>query len=74
MDRYPETGRYDTYRLVRLRLTPPADATPGRRVLTSLEHHAARHAIESAAHEEGAAPGTILNAALHALNISAPLA
>ncbi|MEU9593374.1 hypothetical protein AB0D84_27120 [Streptomyces sp. NPDC048193] len=72
MDRYLETDRYDAYRLVRLRLTPPADAAPGRRVLTSLEHHAARHAIESATREEGADPGTILNAVLHALNISAP--
>ncbi|MET7276557.1 hypothetical protein ABZS59_36200 [Streptomyces flaveolus] len=72
VDRYLETDRYDAYRLVRLRLTPPADAAPGRRVLTSLEHHAARHAIESATREEGADPGTILNAVLHALNISAP--
>ncbi|MER7195784.1 hypothetical protein [Streptomyces flaveolus] len=72
VDRYLETDHYDTYRLVRLRLTPPADAAPGRRVLTSLEHHAARHAIESSAGEEGADPGAILSAVLHALNISAP--
>ncbi|WP_225638972.1 hypothetical protein [Streptomyces solaniscabiei] len=72
VDGYLETDHYDTYRLVRLRLTLPADAVPGRRVLTSLEHHAARHAIESSAGEEGADPAAILSAVLHALNISAP--
>lgn len=72
VDRYRETDRYDGYRLVRLVLTPPAEAVPGSRVLTPLEHHAAWHAIEGAAGEEGADPGTILNAVLRALNIDAP--
>ncbi|OEJ21032.1 hypothetical protein [Streptomyces subrutilus] len=70
--RYRETDQYDGYRLVRLVLTPPAEAVPGRRVLTPIEHHAAWHAIESAASEEGADPGTVLNAVLRALNIDAP--
>lgn len=71
VDRYLETDRHDGYRLVRLGLTPPAEAVPGR-VLTPLEHHAAWHAIEGAAGEEGADPGTILNAVLRALNIASP--
>ncbi|MDH6629373.1 hypothetical protein M2271_007209 [Streptomyces sp. LBL] len=72
VDRYMETDRYDGYRLVRLILTPPAETVPGRRVLTPLEHHAAWHAIEGAVGEEGADPGTILNAVLRALDIDAP--
>ncbi|MFE6185561.1 hypothetical protein ACFQ6U_14150 [Streptomyces sp. NPDC056465] len=71
VDRYVETDRYDGYRLVRLGLTPPAEAVPSR-VLTPLEHHAAWHAIEGAAGEEGADPETILNAVLRALNITSP--
>ncbi|MFJ8163841.1 hypothetical protein ACIRBY_23340 [Streptomyces sp. NPDC096136] len=43
-----------------------------RRTLTELEHEAAWHAIEGAAGEEGADPDTVLNAVLHALNISPP--
>lgn len=71
VDRYRETDRFDGYRLVRLILTPPAEEVPVR-VLTSLEHHAAWHAVEGAAGEEGADPGTILNAVLRALRIAAP--
>jgi hypothetical protein len=43
-----------------------------RRRLTELEHDAAWHAIEGAAGQEGADPGTVLNAVLHALNIDPP--
>lgn len=43
-----------------------------RRVLTSAEHDRAWHAIEGAAGEEGADPGTVLAAVLAALNIDAP--
>lgn len=45
-----------------------------RRVLTETEHSAAWHAIEGAAGEEGADPGTVLNAVLRALNIDPPAA
>jgi hypothetical protein len=44
-----------------------------RRTLTDLEHDAAWHAIEGAADEDGADPGTVLVAVLRALGI-APLA
>lgn len=71
VDRYRETDRYDGYRLVRLILTPPAEVVPAR-VLTPLEHHAAWHAVEGAAGEEGADPQTILNAVLRVLKIAAP--
>jgi hypothetical protein len=47
-------------------------ATPSRRVLTPAEHSAAWHAIEGAAGEEGADPGTVLAAVLAALHIDAP--
>ncbi|MBT2467808.1 hypothetical protein J7E97_07960 [Streptomyces sp. ISL-66] len=50
-----------------------ATATPHRR-LTELEHHAAWHAIEGAAGEEGADPDTVLNAVLAALDIDPPAA
>lgn len=43
-----------------------------KRVLTELEHDAAWHAIEGTAGEEGADPGTVLNAVLAALNIDPP--
>lgn len=43
-----------------------------RRVLTPLEHDAAWHAIEGAAGEEGADPGTVLAAVLRALGIDPP--
>lgn len=46
-------------------------SNPGR-VLTLLEHDAAWHAIEGAAGEEGADPGTVLAAVLHALGIDPP--
>ncbi|MFG2408704.1 hypothetical protein ACGFR8_31055 [Streptomyces brevispora] len=78
VDRYRETHPKDGYRLVRLVLTPPADRSPAvtpatpQRILTPLEHHAAWHAIEGSAGEEGADPGTVLNAVLRVLNISAP--
>jgi len=49
-------------------------AQPARRVLTPNEHDRAWHAIEGAAGEPGADPGTILNAVLHALRIEAPTA
>ncbi|MET8717426.1 hypothetical protein ABZV52_30120 [Streptomyces sp. NPDC004735] len=71
VDRYRETDPHDTYRLVRCVLTPPAEVVPVR-VLTPLEHHAAWHAIEGAAGEEGADPGTVLNAVLRVLRIAAP--
>lgn len=47
---------------------------PIRRQLTELEHHAAWHAIEGAAGEDGADPDTVLNAVLAALDIDAPAA
>lgn len=50
----------------------PAD--PARRVLTPGEHDRAWHAIEGAAGEPGADPGTILNAVLWALRIDEPTA
>lgn len=43
-----------------------------RRRLTENEHSAAWHAIEGTAAEEGADPGTVLNAVLRALNIDPP--
>ncbi|WP_335936653.1 hypothetical protein [Streptomyces sp. PTD5-9] len=43
-----------------------------RRTLTEAEHHRAWHAIEGAAGEPGADPGTILAAVLAALDITAP--
>ncbi|MGW0920149.1 hypothetical protein ACWD3J_14165 [Streptomyces sp. NPDC002755] len=42
------------------------------RTLTESEHNAAWHAFEGAAGEEGADPGTVLNAVLHALGITPP--
>ncbi|MEU6756946.1 hypothetical protein [Streptomyces sp. NPDC046685] len=45
---------------------------PFRRQLTELEHDAAWHAIEGTATEEGADPGTVLNAVLRALDIDPP--
>lgn len=50
-------------------LTAPAEP---RRRLTPLEHDGAWHAIEGSAGEEGADPGTVLNAVLHALRIDPP--
>ncbi|MCX5407473.1 hypothetical protein OHA37_26870 [Streptomyces sp. NBC_00335] len=47
-------------------------AQPARRQLTELEHDAAWHAIEGAAGEEGADPGTVLTAVLTALGIDPP--
>lgn len=52
-------------------MTDQPAPTP-KRVLTELEHHAAWHAIEGTAGEEGADPGTVLNAVLRALDIDAP--
>jgi hypothetical protein len=43
-----------------------------RRRLTELEHTAAWHAIEGAAGEDDADPGTVLNAVLRALDIDPP--
>jgi hypothetical protein len=51
-----------------------AKTQPARRVLTPNEHDRAWHAIEGAAGEAVADPGTILNAVLHALRIEAPTA
>jgi hypothetical protein len=45
-----------------------------RRVLTPNEHDRAWHAIEGAAGDPGADPGTVLNAVLRALRIDAPTA
>lgn len=42
------------------------------RTLTESEHNRAWHAIEGAAGEEGADPGTVLNAVLRALGINPP--
>ncbi|MGV9352337.1 hypothetical protein [Streptomyces misionensis] len=42
------------------------------RTLTESEHNAAWHAIEGTAGEEGADPGTVLNAVLRALGINPP--
>lgn len=42
------------------------------RTLTESEHNAAWHAIEGAAGEDMADPGTVLNAVLHALGITPP--
>jgi hypothetical protein len=47
-------------------------AAPGRRRLTELEHDRAWHAIEGTASEDGADPGTVLAAVLHALGIDPP--
>ncbi|MFF4489469.1 hypothetical protein ACFY0F_23720 [Streptomyces sp. NPDC001544] len=47
-------------------------ATP--RTITESEYSRAWHAIEGAAGEEGADPGTVLNAVLRALGIDAPAA
>lgn len=55
--------------LRRLATKADADKTVSRRVLTPGEHHAAWHAIEGAAGQEGADPGTILNAVLNTLGI-----
>ncbi|MEU5496125.1 hypothetical protein [Streptomyces griseofuscus] len=46
-------------------------ATEGR-TLTEAEHNRAWHAIEGAAGEESADPGTVLNAVLRALGINPP--
>ncbi|MGA6873071.1 hypothetical protein ACO8D0_14360 [Streptomyces pratensis] len=53
---------------------PGTAAEPARRRLTPSEHDRAWHAIEGSAGEEGADPGTVLNAVLHALRIDAPTA
>lgn len=71
VDRYNETDRYDGYRLVRLGLTPSAEAVPGR-VLTEGEYDSAWHAVEGAAGEVGADPATILHAVLRVLDIATP--
>ncbi|QLJ01493.1 hypothetical protein HZZ00_10975 [Streptomyces sp. NEAU-sy36] len=42
------------------------------RTLTESEHNRAWHAIEGAAGQEGADPGTVLNAVLRALGINPP--
>lgn len=47
-------------------------STPTRRRLTEGEHDAAWHAIEGAAGEDGADPGTVLAAVLRALGIDPP--
>ncbi|MEU2402781.1 hypothetical protein ABZ609_00345 [Streptomyces rubiginosohelvolus] len=52
----------------------PGGAQPARRRLTPNEHDRAWHAIEGSAGEEGADPGTVLNAVLHALRIDPPTA
>ncbi|WP_405964794.1 hypothetical protein OG713_34660 [Streptomyces sp. NBC_00723] len=44
------------------------------RTLTESEHNAAWHAIEGAAGEDMADPGTVLNAVLHALGVTPPAA
>ncbi|MFI5990333.1 hypothetical protein ACIBAC_00565 [Streptomyces sp. NPDC051362] len=53
---------------------PATVAAPKPRVLTPGEHDRAWHAIEGAAGEPGADPGTILTAVLAALDIQAPSA
>lgn len=52
---------------------PPAEepATPNR-ILTESEYNAAWHAVEGAAGEEGADPGTVLHAVLDRLGIDLP--
>jgi hypothetical protein len=50
----------------------PADRATDRRRLTPAEHDRAWHAIEGSAGEDGADPGTVLNAVLHALRIDPP--
>ncbi|MFD3814971.1 hypothetical protein ACFWRZ_07885 [Streptomyces rubiginosohelvolus] len=52
----------------------PGGAQPARRRLTPSEHDRAWHAIEGGVGEDGADPGTVLNAVLHALRIDAPTA
>ncbi|EGE40829.1 hypothetical protein GTY83_07220 [Streptomyces sp. SID4928] len=51
-----------------------AEPQPARRRLTPSEHDRAWHAIEGGVGEDGADPGTVLNAVLHALRIDAPTA
>ncbi|MFJ1995281.1 hypothetical protein [Streptomyces asiaticus] len=56
---------------------PKSDAASGnqtRRVLTPSEYNAAWHAVEGAAGEPGADPGTVLLAVLNALGIQPPTA
>lgn len=55
-------------RIAELTAGQPAPA----RTLTELEHDRAWHAIEGAAGEEGADPGTVLNAVLRALRLNPP--
>ncbi|MFD4738689.1 hypothetical protein ACFWNQ_15150 [Streptomyces virginiae] len=45
---------------------------PLRRRLTEAEHDRAWHAIEGTAGDDGADPGSVLTAVLHALNIDPP--
>lgn len=59
---------------IRRRRAQTDAAAPDRRRLTELEHDAAWHAIEGTAGEEGADPGTVLNAVLRALDIDPPAA
>lgn len=49
-----------------------AEANPTTRTLTQSEYSAAWHAVEGAAGEEGADPGTVLHAVLDRLGIACP--
>jgi hypothetical protein len=59
-----EVGPHDVAEVLRELL-----ATPPRRTLTPNEYDAAWHAVEGAAGEEGADPGTVLHAVLNRLGI-----
>ncbi|MFJ9318277.1 hypothetical protein [Streptomyces globisporus] len=63
-----------TDRARELRAVLAGEAQPARRRLTPNEHDRAWHAIEGTAGKDGADPGTVLNAVLHALRIDAPTA
>ncbi|MEV7654608.1 hypothetical protein AB0O39_10600 [Streptomyces anulatus] len=63
-----------TDRARELRAVLAGEAQPARRRLTPNEHDRAWHAIEGGVGEDGADPGTVLNAVLHALRIDAPTA
>lgn len=73
------TGMYAAARIVRrLRETAPiapaeeAETATPNRTLTDSEYNRAWHAVEGAAGEEGADPGTVLHAVLDRLGIDPP--
>ncbi|QQZ56883.1 hypothetical protein IFE09_27170 [Streptomyces microflavus] len=61
-----------TDRARELRAVLAGEAQSARRRLTPREHDRAWHAIEGGVGEDGADPGTVLNAVLHALRIDPP--